>query len=66
MSLHNVVHLGKAEVVTAINYVMKKEVQMTTCYTLEYSVHDVIWKAPSYIKPFEVQQWGFPIDTICC
>jgi len=33
-----------AEVVTAINHVMKKEVQMS--YTLEYSVHDVIWKAP--------------------
>jgi len=61
MSLDNVVHLGKAEVVTAINHVMKKEVQMS--YTLEYSVHDVIWKAPSYIKPFEVQQWGFPTDT---
>jgi len=65
MSLDNVVHLGKAEVVTAINHVMEKEVQMTTHYTLEYSVH-VIWKAPSYIKPFEVQQWGFPIDNICC
>ena len=47
MSLDNVVHLGKAEVVTAINHVLNKEVQMTTCYALEYSVYDDIWKAPS-------------------
>ena len=47
ISLDNVVHLGKAEVVRAINHVMKKEVQMM-CYALKYSVHDVIWKAPSF------------------